>query len=250
VSAVDTEHQQTQPSWQETTMRTVFWVVLALVFGAGAAAAQPADHEPMLITHGQGHVKVPPDHARLTVAVVTRGPTLDAATAAHRSRAQRAVDALNGMKKDGLTIEQSSFALNEVRVPPRPNTQQDQEKPQYQATTTFELKLTRMDAVDHAVTAVAATGLLEVRSLRFGIEDNNAGLNAARKKAVEDARARATTYAAAAGVHLGEVFRIEDSGAVAPREFAMRAAAPTMQVIPPQSLTLTASVTMTWRIKP
>jgi uncharacterized protein YggE len=233
-------------------MRRALSAILILAMSSGIAAAQSANQSgPMLITHGQGRVQVPPDHARLTVAVVTKRDTLDAATAAHRNRAQRAVDALRGLKSDGLTIEQSSFALNEVRVPPRPNTRQDQEKPQYQATTTFELKLTRMDAVDHAVTAVAATGLLEVRSLSFGIEDNNAGLNAARKKAVEDARARATTYAAAAGVQLGNVTRIEDSGATGPREFAMRAAAaPGVQVIPPESLMLTASVTMTWRIKP
>lgn len=233
-------------------MRHALWIVFILVMSSGIAAAQSADHSgPVLITHGQGRVQVPPDHARLTVAVVTKGESLDATTAAHRSRAQRAVDALRNLKSDGLTIEQSSFALNEVRVPPRPGSKQDQDKPEYQATTTFELKLTRMDAVDHAVTTVASTGLFEVRRLRFGIEDNNPGLNAARKKAVDDARSRATVYAAAAGVQLGDVFRIEDSNAVTPREFAMRApAAPGVQVIPPETLTLMASVTITWRIKP
>jgi uncharacterized protein YggE len=233
-------------------MRSALSAVLILVMSGSIAAAQPGDHsEPVLIAHGQGRVQAPPDHARLTVAVVTSGPSLNAATAAHRERAQRAVDALHGMKDRGLTIEQSSFALNEVRQQPRPNAAQDRDKREYQATTTLELKLMRMDAVDQAVTALASTGLFEVRSLHFGIEDQNPGLNAARKKAVEDARARAAIYAAAAGVHLGDVVRIEDSGTVSPREFAMRApAAAGVQVIPPEALTLTASVTMTWGIKP
>jgi uncharacterized protein YggE len=97
---------------------------------------------------------------------------------------------------------------------------------------------------------VAATGLFEVRNLRFGIGDRNPGLNETRKKAVEDAQARASTYAQAAGVSLGDVLRIDEGGSAGPREFALAAPmARSVKVVPPETLTLTASVTMTWRIK-
>jgi uncharacterized protein YggE len=214
--------------------------------------AQPLPpNQATLTVHGQGEVRVPPDHARLTVEVVTRAATLEAATAEHRKRAERAAKALDDMKGDGVTIEQSSFALNEVHTPPRPNAPHGDDKPEYQAATTFEVKLARIDAVDRAITAVAATGLFEVRNLRFGIGDRNPGLDTARRNAVADARNRATTYAQAAGVGLGDILRIEDGGGSMPREFAMNAPmARGMKVIPPQALTLNASVTMTWTIKP
>jgi len=233
-------------------MRSVFSALAVLILAATAAAAQPAPRgEPTITVQGEGQVQVPPDHAKLTVAVVTKADTLEAATAAHRDRAERGVNALNGLKGDGLAIKQSTFALNETRVPVRPNAPQGPDKAEYQASTTFELQLDKLDAVDRAITAVAATGLFEVRNLRFGIGDRNPGLNEARRKAVEDARARATIYGKAAGVELGDVLRIDEGGSGGPREFAMAAPmARSVKVMPPEKLTLSASVTMSWRIKP
>jgi hypothetical protein len=74
-------------------------------------------------------------------------------------------------------------------------------------------------------------------------------MKAARKNAVDDARDRAMTYAEAAGVQLGEILRIDDTDSRGPRAFAV--SAPVMggvQVVPPETLALSASVTMTWRI--
>jgi len=231
-------------------MRIPIAAALILMIFSGLGAAQPAaPSEATLTVRGQGRVQVPPDHANLTVEVVTRGKSPEAATATHRERSSRAVTALREMKKDGIEIDRSVFSLNEIRPSPRPNATQGRDEPQYQAVTTFELKMLRLDAVDRAVTTITATGLFEVRNLRFGIEQRNPGMNAARKKAVDDARERAITYAQAAGVRLGAIVKIEDTDFRSPREFA--ASAPMMrnvQVIPPESLTLTASVTMTWRI--
>jgi uncharacterized protein YggE len=226
-------------------------VALAVVAGCcGTAAAQlPAPREATITVVGQGRVQVAPDHAFLTVEVVTKARSLEAATASHRDRAQRAVNALRGMKGDGLEIEQSTFRLNEIRQP-GPSANRDRTETEYQAVTAFELKTTQLDKVDSAVTGLAATGLFEVRNLRFGIEERNPGLNAARKSAVQDARERADTYAQAAGVQLGEILRMEDTEMRTPREFAVNAPMmrSSVQVVPPEALTLSASVTMTWRI--
>jgi uncharacterized protein YggE len=217
----------------------------------GTASAQlPAPREATITVVGQGRVQVAPDHASLTVEVVTKAKTFEAATASHRDRAQRAVNALRDMKNVGLEIERSSFRLNEVHAAPARTGNRDRDEIEYQAVTAFELKTTQLDKVDSAITAVAATGLFEVRNLRFGIDDRNPGMNAARKGAVEDARERAETYAQAAGVQLGQIVRIEDTEMRTPREFAVNAPMmrSSVQVIPPEALTLSASVTMTWRI--
>jgi uncharacterized protein YggE len=221
-----------------------------LAASCGMALSQPAASEPTVTVRGQGRVHVAPDHANLTAEVVTKGKSLEDATAAHRSRAQRALNALREMKKDGIEIERSVFRLNEVRSPPLPGAPQRRDEAEYQAITSFELKSSRLDGIDRAVTALASTGLFEVRNLRFGVEEDNSGMKAARKAAVEDARGRAETYAQAAGVRLGAIQRIDDTDGRGPREFAV--SAPMMRsvaVVPPEALTLSASVTMTWRIE-
>jgi uncharacterized protein YggE len=230
-------------------MRALATAVLVLMMPNGLCMAQPAAGDATLTVRGQGRVQVAPDHANLTAEVVTRGKSPDAATAAHRERASRAVSTLRDMKTGGVEIERSLFRLNEVRVPTAPAATAGRSETEYRAITTFELKLTRLDAVDRAITAIATTGLFEVRNLRFGIDERNPGMNAARRNAVDDARERAQVYAQAAGVQLGDIVKIEDTELRGPREFV--AEAPLMrsvQVIPPETLTLSASVSMTWRI--
>ena len=222
-----------------------------LTIGDGLAIAQPAaDREPTITVQGAGRVQVPPDHANLTVEVVTKGKSLDAATAAHRDRTQRAVGAIQDSKNDGVVLVRSTFRLGEMRSPPPPGpSPQRREESEYQAATTFELKMTKLDKVDGAITALAASGFFEVRNLTFGIDEKNPGVNAARKAAVEDARERATVYAQAAGVQLGNILSIEDIEGRTPQLLAAGAPmARTVQVTPPENLTLSASVTMTWRI--
>ncbi|MEW6449040.1 MAG: SIMPL domain-containing protein [Pseudomonadota bacterium] len=232
-------------------MRSMIAAAVILVTSAGLAAAQPAaDREPTITVQGAGRVQVPPDHANLTVEVVTKGKSLDAATAAHRDRTQRAVNAIHDRKDDGVVLVRSTFRLGEVRNPPPPGpAPQRREETEYQAVTTFELKMTKLDKVDGAITALAATGFFEVRNLTFGIDEKNPGVNAARKAAVADARERASIYAEAAGVQLGNIVSIEDTEQRGP--LMMAASAPmarTVQVTPPENMTLSASVTITWRI--
>jgi uncharacterized protein YggE len=227
----------------------VLWAV-----GSNLAAAQPvADREPTITVQGAGRVQVPPDHANLTVEVTTKGRSLDAATAAHRDRTQRAVNAIHDRKDDGVALVRSTFRLGEVRNPPPPGPgPQRRDDVEYQAVTTFELRMTKLDKVDGAITALAASGFFEVRNLTFGIDEKNPGINTARRNAVEDARERATIYAQAAGVQLGSVLGIEDTEQRGGPQL-LAAGAPmarTVQVTPPENLTLSASVTITWRLTP
>ena len=204
---------------------------------------------PSMMIHGQGRVEVAPDYANVTVEVDTRGKTAAAATSSHETRATKAMSLLQELKPQGVEIVRSNFRLTEQRTPPAPANSNRQPENEFLAVTSFELKMTRMDTIDAATTKIAASYLFLVRNSRFGLNDNNAGLDTARKRAVESARHKATAYADAAGVQLGEILRIEDIEAQPPVMFAAQApAARSVQVVPPESLTLTASVTITWRI--
>lgn len=232
-------------------MSKLIAAALALIAMTSAAAAQTAPRpDPSITVQGQGRVQAKPDHALLTVEVSTRGQTLQAATTAHRERAQRGAEALRRLQGSGIEIERSTFRLDEERRPQPPGQPPRREEPEFRAVTTFELKAVQLDKLDAAISEIAGTGLFEMRGLRFAIDERNPGIDAARRAAVDDARRRAETYAQAASVRLGDILRIEDTEPRFPREVA--AAAPMMRasvaVTPPEALTLTANVTITWRI--
>lgn len=208
------------------------------------------ERAPSITVRGDGHAEAKPDIARLSAEVVTRGKTLQAASEAHQARAQKAIEAIRALEADGVTIEQSNFRLDQIRQPapmaPSPNTPSEIE---YQAVTSFEIKGSKLDRIDAALTPLATSGLFEIRNLRFALDDNNSALETARRNAVLDARTRAKTYAEAAGVTLGEVIEITDAEPRLLRNMAApMSAAFGMQVAPPEAIDVTATISMSWRI--
>ena len=215
----------------------------------GASAQQSTARIPSINVQGEGLVEAAPDHAKLTAEVVTRGKTLEAATATHRERATKADRILRGMANDGLKIEHATFRLDQNLLP-TPHGQK-QPEPEYEAVTSFSLKTDRVASIDQLVTAIADSGLFEIQNLRFGIEEKNPAIVAARRAAVADARERAKTYAEAAGLQLGEVLEMSDNSARPMRDMAVpQAMRASMKVAPPETLSVTATINMIWRIVP
>jgi uncharacterized protein YggE len=229
-------------------MKTMIAALTAFaLLSALPASAQPVpERAPSIMVRGDGRAEVPPDIARLSADVVTKGKTLETASNAHKERAAKAAAALRALAKDGLEIVQSTFRLDQVR---QPVPQGQRPETEYQAVTSFELKTKKLDAIDSVVTAIADTGLFEMRNVRFGLDEKSSALDIARRDAVADARARAKVYAEAAGVQLGEITEITDSEPRLLREMAAPMAARGMQVAPPENISVTANITMTWRLK-
>jgi uncharacterized protein YggE len=225
-------------------------IVLVACPRLGLAQAPSSLPTPTVSVHGEGRVEVPPDYANVTVEVETRGRTAAAATSSHEARAAQATSLLQELKPQSVEVVRSNFRLTEQRNQTSPTNPNRQVENEFLAVTSFELKMTRMDTVDAAITKIAASDFFLVRNSRFGLNDNNASADTARKRAVANARSKATTYAEAAGVQLGEILKIEDTEAQPPVMFAAQgpAAARSVQIVPPETLTVTASVTITWRI--
>ena len=217
--------------------------VLAALAAANIAVAQPAGPAEASITvQGHGRVEAKPDYAALTADVSARAATLEAATAAHRERASRASEALRRLQANGIQVDRSTFRLDEDRRPPA------RDETEFRAVTSFELKAMQLDKLDAVIAEMAATGLFEVRGLRFAIDDRNPGIDSARRAAVDDARRRAETYAQAVNVRLGSIVRIEDTEPRMPREVMAAPAMRSAAVVPPEALTVTSNVTITWRL--
>jgi uncharacterized protein YggE len=221
----------------------------AMAASPGAAQEKPADRQPVLSVRGAGKIEAKPDYARLSVQVVTVGDTLEEAAKAHQEKATRALDVLEQMKADGVEIEKSSFTLNQDRPPQLPNQTQPPPAPKFRAYTSFTLKFRRLDRLNQLVTRLADTGVLEVRSIAYGVDQERQALNNARRAAVADAREQAELYAEAAKVKLVEIVEI-DNGEARPADGAADLPmARFVQVIPPSVVTFNSSVTITWRIR-
>jgi uncharacterized protein YggE len=130
---------------------------------------------------------------------------------------------------------------------PRPG--QKQAPAEYRAVTTFAVKVNKLDALNEAVSSIAATGLFEIRNIRYGINNEERAIDDARRAAVKNARRQAEVYADAAGVKLGEILEIFDGMAQnLGSEAALRAATPNVQLSPPETIPFRAAVNIKWRI--
>ncbi len=81
----------------------------------------------------------------------------------------------------------------------------------YNAMNNVELTIRNLDAAGKIVSAATGAGANQLSGIRFEIEDPSALQAEARKKAVEDARARAGRLAQLAGVKLGPAVSISES---------------------------------------
>jgi uncharacterized protein YggE len=234
-------------------LHSLFLVILSLaaaLASSGAAQEKSGNRQPVLSVRGVGKIEAKPDYARLSVQAVTVADTLEEAAKAHQERATRALDVLQQMKADGVEIERSSFALNQDRPPlPLANQTQPPPPPKFRANTSFTLRFRRLDRLNQLVTRLADTGVLEVRSIGYGVDQERQALNNARRAAVADAREQAELYAEAAKVKLVEIVEI-DNGEARPEDGAADLPTPRfVQVIPPSVVTFNSSVTITWRIR-
>jgi uncharacterized protein (TIGR02118 family) len=86
----------------------------------------------------------------------------------------------------------------------------------YQLSNTVEATVRAIEATGALVDAALAAGATSLDGLTFRLDDPTEALAEARRLAVADARQRAETLAAEAGVRLGPVVAIVEGGAVAP----------------------------------
>ena len=224
--------------------------VAALV--TAAASAQPnQEREAFLVATGEGYAHIPPDFAEFGAEVTTRADTLDAATKDHRERTARASAFLRGMEKQGVTMGRSSFRIEQGR-PTTPSAAQKKGRPnEYRAITIYALKASRVDSLNETVAAIAAANLFDVRTIRYGINDEGRAIDDARRAAVQDARRQAEVVAGAANVQLGEILEITDGTAQSlGNEGSIRLSVPNIQVAVPATISFRAAINIKWQIKP
>jgi uncharacterized protein len=162
---------------------------------------------------GRGTVRVDPDVATIRFGAVVVRPTAGDARSAAAATMQAVIDALTGGGVDRRDLQTTLVGLDTVREY-QPNG--GSVVTGYQLTNTIEATVRRIDTVGGLIDAALAAGATSMDGLSFRLADPTEALAEARRRAVSDARARATVLAAEAAVELGSVVAISEGGALPP----------------------------------
>jgi hypothetical protein len=211
-----------------------------------ALPAWAADPRTIAMT-GHGENRAAPDLAQVTAGVTTMAPTAAQALSANSSRMKTVFAALEKLGVAEKDIQTTNFFVS----PQYSNG--DNNAPRrltgYQVNNDLTVRLADVARLGPALDALVAAGANQINGVSFSIQNSKPLLEKARADAVADARARAETYANAAGVSLGPILSISEGGTdSAPRPMYRVAAMAADTRIAPGEQSVTADVTLVWEI--
>jgi uncharacterized protein len=154
---------------------------------------------------GTGTVKTTPDQAEFTLGVSSKGATAREALAANSERMRHVLDALSaaGVAKEDIQTQDISVSQsysNDGRVDG------------YSAHNSVSVTIRDLEKAGSVLDAASNAGANDVYGPTLTRSDQDELQAKALRAAVEDARAKARVLADAAGVQLGSVSAINESG--------------------------------------
>jgi uncharacterized protein len=192
-------------------LRSVFAAAALGLALTGIAAAQTVTMADRLITvTGEGSVAMTPD-----LAFVNLGVSKDAETA------DQALTAMSLAMTNVMTrlaaagIEPADIQTSQLSLDPRYDTSSYEGTPRmlgFAATTMVNVRVRDMAKLGGVLDAVVEDGANRFGGVTFDVVDRKTVMDAARRAAVADGRARAELFAEAAGVTLGDLVTLTEMG--------------------------------------
>ncbi len=237
-------------------------VILATVVLAGcasgdaipAAAGADGTSQPIdtVTVSGLGMVKAGPDEAVLTVMVENDAPDAAQALDANSKQMTLVLDRLKAEGLDETVLQTANVAVYPNRVY-NPDTGKETLEG-YRAQNSIRVTLADLSKVGGIFAAATEAGATSVNGPEWRLNDDTAAVAQALDEAFSKARAKAEALATAAGLKLGDLVLMQESGSTMPPvmyEEGIRAglADSALKVpINPLDLEINASVTLTYRL--
>ena len=231
-------------------MRILHAALIATLLSATtltSAHAQTAN-PPQISVTGEGVVDGIPDMATLSLGVTTIGDTAAAAMAAN-------TDALNAVMARLKSAGIADRDLQTTNLSINPNwtgydSGQRQRIDGYTASNQLTVRIRDLDGLGAVLDAAIQDGANTLNGLSFGLSEPRPAMDAARKAAVEDARARATLLVEAAGATLGPIVSITEGGGFSVPQPMFRQSADAAGAVPVAAgeVATTANVTIVFEI--
>lgn len=253
------------PSTRTIRRRTPALAALGLVAASATFAVAPASaqeraeaaaREPALTVNGAGRVEVTPDRARISFAVETEAEAAREASEANATLMERVMAAVRETGIPDLRVETSGYTLTPRYVPRRDD--RPQEIAGYTARNHVQVISDDVEAVGRIIDAALAAGANRVAGLSFEIRDAEPHRLEALREAVRKARGEAEVMAESLGMRLGDPIEVQGGAEIPPirpfqqarAEFAMMADAAATTPVEAGLQTVTANVSIRYRLHP
>jgi hypothetical protein len=197
--------------------------LVALAAGASPVAAEEREPVPRILVSGEGSAEIAPDMALLVLTVTREGETareaLDANSAAM-------AEVLQAMRDEGIAerdLQTAGFSIQPRYNYPAPKPSGEREPRQiigYAVRNSLSVRVRDIGRVGAIIDKSVTLGVNEGGNITFTNDDPAAVIAEARTEAVKDARQKAETLAAAAGVNIGRILEISEQS-FAPRPVPM-----------------------------
>ena len=234
--------------------RRISCFLLLAVWPVVTAASQmpPAYDGPVIVTTGEGVVKLAPDRVWVSIAAESRARGPKEAQRANAEAMRAVLDKLKTLSLAGDAIRTSGYDLQ----PEFDYANGRQTLRGYVARNAVEVRVDDIARAGEVLDAAVGSGATSVSGVRFDLKDRAAAERDALRKAVADARGRAEAAAAGAGMKVERVLKIEEQRAapIEPRPIMMMRQSAGLQAdaappIAPGELEVRAMVTLTSGIK-
>lgn len=216
-----------------------------------SATAHPHDtsHSPAVINvSASADVKVAPDQAMVSAGVVSQSQDAGAAMRDNAAKMNMVFEALNEAGIDRKNVQTSQITLQ-----PRYD-YSNRKAPRitgYEARNMITVTTGDLTKTGAMVDALVAAGVNNINQVQMTVKDPEEAQNKARTEAIGKAKAKAASMADAAGVTLGDLKSLNESGGGRPVMYQRAAAMDTMESTPvaPGEQTIRITVNMSYGIK-
>ena len=227
--------------------------LIAASFVVAPAAFAEERKMPRLISlSGHGEVKAAPDMAIVTLGTLSQAATAKAALDANTAQVTALIAMLKAQGVEAKDIQTSNFNVN----PRYENSSSGTAKiGGYDVSNSVTVTVRKLADLGGLLDKAISTGSNQVNGIELTVADPQSATDDARKAAVKDAMRKATLLADAAGVKLGPLVSMSESGSAMPmpmrRGMAMDMAAKASAPVPVAEgqVAISADVNMAWEME-
>ncbi|MCU0899122.1 MAG: SIMPL domain-containing protein [Cypionkella sp.] len=234
-------------------MRLLHAALIATLLSATALTAAQAQTAPQapaaqITVTGEGTVDGVPDIATLSLGVTTTGDTAAAAMAANTEALNAVMARLTAAGIGARDMQTTNLSINPNWTGYDSGTKQRIDG--YTASNQLTVRIRDLAVLGSVLDAAIQDGANTLNGLSFGLSEPRPAMDAARKAAVEDARARATLLVEAAGASLGKIVSMTEAGSYSQPAPMFRQSADAAAAVPVAAgeVATTASVTVVFEI--
>ena len=151
---------------------------------------------------GEGKAYIKPDTAFVDLSVVTQGADINNVQDENTKKMNKVITFLKG-----FGIEEKDIKTTNYNLYPQ-YTYENNQIPQimgYQINQTLSVKIRKIDQAGDILKKVVSTGINQVNSFYFGVENDEEIKAQAREIAIKDAKSKAETLASQLGIKLGKI---------------------------------------------